>query len=198
MEHYFSPKPASPLREMTIAASLLGHQLAFKIPSGTFSAHGVDKGTKLLIESALIQGSWSILDFGCGWGVVGIALGKAFPSAKVTFVDVNKRALAYTSRNCMENRIANAEFIGGKIPEGMKFDTILLNPPQHAGKDACYAMFKEAKEHLKPDGIFQIVARHNKGGRSYSNKLIEIFGNVNESAKKGGYRVYVGRLSGQK
>lgn len=193
MEHYFSPKPVSPVREKEILVSLLGHQLTFFIPSGTFSAHGVDKGSELLIKNALINDGGKILDHGCGWGVIGIAIAKAFPNSKLTFVDINKRALDFAARNCILNKVANVEFIGGSIPEGMKFDAILLNPPQHAGKEACFAMFQEAKEHLKPNGLFQIVARHNKGGKSFSQKMEELFGNVKEIAKKSGYRVYISR-----
>ncbi|MBI2140396.1 class I SAM-dependent methyltransferase [Candidatus Woesearchaeota archaeon] len=193
MQHYFSPRPDSALREKVISVSLLGRPLSFSTPSGTFSFGKADAGSRLLAEHALAQDGWDILDYGCGWGLVGIALGKANPGAKVCFVDINRRALEFTSKNAQKNNLKNISFIGDKIPEGMKFDTILLNPPQHAGKDACYAMFREAKEHLKPNGIFQIVARHNKGGKSFSEKMKGLFGNVMEIAKKSGYRVYVSK-----
>ena len=73
------------------------------------------------------------------------------------------------------------------------FDTILLNPPQKAGKDVCFRMIEEAPNHLKEDGTLQIVATHNKGGKTLAKKMEEVFGNVDSIVKKGGVRVYLSR-----
>ena len=74
-----------------------------------------------------------------------------------------------------------------------EFDTILLNPPQHAGKDVCMKMIENAIKYLKNGGLLQLVARHNKGGKSFEKKMKEVFGNVKDIAKKGGFRVYVAK-----
>ena len=45
--------------------------------------------------------------------------------------------------------------------------------------------------HLEENGNLQIVARHNKGGKELSKKMLEIFGNVKDIAKASGYRIYL-------
>ncbi len=58
-----------------------------------FFENEVDFGSKLLIESIdlpKVQGA--ILDVGCGYGPIGIALGKTNPERKVVMIDVNERA----------------------------------------------------------------------------------------------------------
>ena len=72
-----------------------------------------------------------------------------------------------------------------------KFDTILLNPPQTAGKQLCQKLIEDSKQHLNPKGCLQLVARHNKGGKELSKKMFEVFGNMKEIAKGSGYRTYL-------
>ena len=74
-----------------------------------------------------------------------------------------------------------------------EFNTILVNLPQNAGKDICFAMIEQSNNHLKKDGTFQAVSRHQKGGKEYEKKMKEIFGNCEALAKGGGYRVYISR-----
>jgi len=52
-------------------------------------------------------------------------------------------------------------------------------------------MVEQGRKHLSPGGLFQLVARHNIGGNEFKKKMLEIFGNVTETAKKSGYRIYV-------
>jgi 16S rRNA G1207 methylase RsmC len=52
-------------------------------------------------------------------------------------------------------------------------------------------MIEGSKSHLERNGLLQLVARHNKGGKDLSKKMNEVFGNVKETAKGSGYRIYV-------
>jgi len=95
--------------------------------------------------------------------------------------------------NVKAHKLDNVEVIVSdkfKKIEG-KFDTILVNPPQTAGKQLCFEMIEKSKEFLKKTGTLQLVARHNKGGKTLSLKMQEVFGNVKDIAKKSGYRVYL-------
>ena len=74
------------------------------------------------------------------------------------------------------------------IPE--KFDTILLNPPQTAGKALCFRMIEESFKHLNEKGSLQVVARHKKGGKGISEKMESVFGSFKIKAIKSGFRVY--------
>jgi 16S rRNA G1207 methylase RsmC len=117
-------------------------------------------------------------------------------------------------KNIEENRIKNASAIQSDMFENLdkpevfealktkgflgihgKFNTILLNPPQSAGKELCMKMIELSKEHLEKNGLFQMVARHNIGGRELEKHMIKIFGNAKEISKKSGFRIYVSENS---
>jgi len=134
-----------------------------------------------------------ILDLGCGYGPVGISIAKSFPETKVLMTDVNKRAIKLAKMSIELNKTANVETkCSDKFEKiDQNFDTILLNPPQTAGKKLCFEMIEESKSHLERNGLLQLVARHNKGGKDLSKKMNEVFGNVKETAKGSGYRIYV-------
>ncbi|HZX44157.1 MAG TPA: class I SAM-dependent methyltransferase [Candidatus Nanoarchaeia archaeon] len=194
MEHYYSEKQTSPLRKKEITSILRQNKLSFITASGTFSLSRIDKGTELLIQSCIIQPSWKILDIGCGYGPVGISIAKAFPQAEIMMADINERALMIAKENSRLNKV-NVQIIKSDLYSNIdeKFDTILTNPPQTAGKDVCFKIIEGAKDHLKKEGLLQLVARHNKGGKTLAKKMEEVFGNVKDTAKEAGYRVYVSK-----
>jgi 16S rRNA (guanine1207-N2)-methyltransferase len=192
MSHYYEKEQDSELVIHEYAARLRDNELKLESASGIFSAKELDKGASVLIEHCEMKDGWAVLDLGCGNGVVGIALKKAFPGIALTMSDVNERAVMITRRNSKRLR-TDAKVVCSdkfeKIPD--RFDTILFNPPQSAGKDVCFAMISQAKEHLNDKGLLQVVARHNKGGRMLSEYMETVYGNVRDIARKGGYRVYV-------
>jgi 16S rRNA (guanine1207-N2)-methyltransferase len=198
-DHYYTKKPTSELRAKNISCNLLGNELEFTTGSGTFSIDRVDKGTELLIKKCYLNEDDVILDLGCGWGALGIALKKALPKLKVTMSDVNKRATMLAKKNCELNNV-KCRVVDGDCYESVKsekFDVILLNPPQTAGKALCIKMLTEAKDYLKPKGSIQIVVRHKKGGKSLSEEMELIFGNMAVLAKGSGYRIYSSEFTGQ-
>ena len=194
-EHYYSKKQTSRLRITEIEIALKGNNLKFSTGSGVFSIGKIDKGTYLLIEKCIIQPDWEVLDLGCGYGPVGISIAKAFPSTSVLMTDINQRAIKLSRMNIKINNIQNIKTkqsdLYDNIPE--KFDTIITNPPQSAGKQVCFEIIKQAKLHLKKGGLLQLVARHNKGGKELEKKMKEVFNNVKDIAKKAGYRIYVSK-----
>ncbi|MEK6955808.1 MAG: methyltransferase, partial [Nanoarchaeota archaeon] len=163
--------------------------------SGVFSPRELDTGSDILLKNCIINDNWKVLDLGCGYGIVGISLKLLFPSITLTLSDINERALDMTRKNIKKYNI-KAYVIKSNSFDNIKdkFDTILLNPPQTAGKQLCFNMIEKSKEHLNKDGILQLVARHNKGGKDLSKKMFEVFSNVKEITKTAGFRVYVSKL----
>jgi len=194
MEHYFSEKPKSKLKLNKINTILLGKNFQFYTSPGVFSKNKIDKGTKLLIEKAIIKPKQKILDLGCGYGVIAIVIKKIFPKTDVTALDINERAILLTKKNAKLNNV-KIKVIKSNLFDNIKekFDVILVNPPQKAGKELCFKIIEESKKHLKPNGILQLVARHNKGGKTLEKKMKEVFNNTTTLAKKAGYRVYLSK-----
>lgn len=195
--HYFSPNQPPTHKYYTIKVNLRGYEIILISSSGVFSARYIDKGTRLLIENMIIEDKWYILDLGTGYGVIGIVAAKLAPNGFVVMTDINKQAIRLAKLNLQINNVSNAKVLWGNLYEPVnnkKFDTILTNPPISAGMEVCKQIIKQAPEHLKRNGLLQIVARHHKGGRRLMNLMEEVFGNVEIIASKGGYRVYISRL----
>lgn len=191
MEHYFTIKPKSELKINKIKTILRNREIEFYTASGLFSPKKADKGSKLLTNKCIIEDNWKVLDLGCGYGIIGLTLLKT-NKINLTFSDINERAILLTRKNLKYNKL-KAKIIQSdgftKIKD--KFNTILLNPPQTAGKKLCFKLIEDSKYYLEKDGILQLVARHNKGGKELSKKMNEVFNNVKDIAKSAGYRIYV-------
>tara|TARA_Y100000310_G_scaffold324935_1_gene387579 strand:- start:1183 stop:1770 length:588 start_codon:yes stop_codon:yes gene_type:complete len=190
-EHYYSRNQTSPLNLREINVVISGKAYTFFTGSGVFSKKKLDFGTKVLTSNMQVKEGDEVLDLGCGIGIVGrVAATKT--SKKVVLSDVNSRAVKLARMNTKNLKQCNV--VRGDLyesVEGEKFDVILVNPPQTAGKKVCHAMIEGAKEHLKKGGSLQLVARHNKGGESLSKHMEKVFGNMHTIVKQGGYRVYV-------
>jgi len=192
MEHYYSEEQKSPLNIKKIAASIIGKDFEFYTASGVFSKSRIDMGTLVLAESMIIGKNARVLDIGCGIGILGIVASKLF-NADVVMTDMNKRAVMLAKKNLELNGV-KAEIYQGNLYEKIKendFDAVLSNPPQTAGKDVCFELIEKSRNHLKISGTLQIVARHNKGGKTLAKKMEEVFGNVRVIARKTGYSVYI-------
>jgi len=193
-EHYFSEKPTAKLKLKIITEFLREKEHSFYTAAGVFSKSKVDFGTKLLANKMLIGEHDTVLDLGCGIGVIG-RLAAEITDNQVTLVDINQRACKMARMNT--KGLKNTKVLSGDKYEPVKtkkFDAILLNPPQTAGKKTCFEMIEDAKKHLNKGGTLQIVARHNKGGKTLSEKMEETFGNLETVSKRGGYRIYLSRL----
>ena len=191
-EHYFTENPESKFIVKKLNAVLRGIKMEFYNAAGLFSVKKLDIGTELLINKCIIFKDQAVLDLGCGCGIVGLALKLYEPSLKLTFSDINQRAIEITRKNLkMHNLIAKT--VQSNIFDKINycFDNIILNPPQTAGKNICFKMIKDSKEHLNNNGLLQIVARHNKGGKELSKKMLEVFNNVQSIGIKSGYRIYI-------
>lgn len=193
-EHYFSEKPTAKFKLESIKETIRGREYSFFTAPGVFSAKKIDSGTRLLAEEMIIDEGDKVLDLGCGIGVIGRVAADLTKNG-VVLTDINQRACRLAKMNT--DGLKNTKVVQGNKFEPVadeKFDAIFLNPPQTAGKKLCFEMIEESKDHLSQEGTLQLVARHNKGGKTLGEKMREVFGNMGAIAKQGGYRIYLSRL----
>ena len=192
MPHYYSENQTSPLRIEKIKSILRDKEFEFYTGSGVFSRKKVDKGTELLVNNCVVEDNWKVLDLGCGYGVIGVVIGKIFSSTSVLMVDFNRRALKLAKMNIELNNLKNADVNQSNLYSNVneKFNTIIVNPPITAGRKTCFDIIEGAKEHLEKEGILQVVAKHRKGGKVLGEKMLEVFKNMDVIARGAGYRIY--------
>lgn len=166
-----------------------GWTYTFMTDHGVFSKTKVDAGTEIFLktlENEDITGS--VLDLGCGYGVIGIVLKKIKPFLAVTSVDVNPRAVELTELNADVNHVQ----IQACVSDGFKminntFDSVVMNPPIRAGKKVIYELFAGAYEHLNDNGSLYIVIRRQQGAESAFDYLNNLFDNCDVINRKKGY-----------
>jgi len=83
--------------------------LSFALSMGLFSSNRIDTGTGQLLRHAAEHIDFSkihrVIDTGCGVGVIGITLKKAFPHLAVTSLDRDALALEVTRENAERNSV---------------------------------------------------------------------------------------------
>ncbi|RYM04810.1 class I SAM-dependent methyltransferase [Sporolactobacillus sp. THM7-7] len=191
-DHYFSQNPRAASHRRTVTDQLRGIPLSFVTDSGVFSKSGIDFGSRLLIESFRepeIEGR--ILDVGCGYGPIGVALSKSYPARKVEMVDINERAVELAKANVSANK-ANAEVFQSNLFEQVDgtFAAVVTNPPIRAGKKVVYRIFADAFAYLESHGEFWAVIQKKQGAPTAFRALNDIFGKVDVVARKKGYSVF--------
>ncbi len=191
--YYYSANPDVVHAPKQFTFTLLGNDLLFTTDNGVFSKKTIDFGSRVLIEAAGKENLGSkILDLGCGYGPIGLALAKKNPQANVEMVDVNELALDLAKQNAALNGLTNVNIHQSNIYDKVQaadFTVIITNPPIRAGKDVVHTMLTEAKEHLATGGMVLAVLQKKQGAPSAKKKMTEVYGNCQIIAKDKGYYI---------
>lgn len=167
-EHYFSETPGSEYKLKDIQVIIDGASVTVQTAGGIFSPDHIDQGTAVLLnhlDEAPPGGN--VLDIGCGWGPIALALAKRSPKAIIWAVDVNERSLALTKANAerlgLENiRVCKPE----NVPADLTFDGIWSNPPIRVGKDVLHGLMLHWLPRLNIDADAYLVVQKNLGADS--------------------------------
>ncbi len=196
MSHYYDEQPDVKSNPKRISYQIKNVQLELTTDAGVFSKDNVDFGSDLLIKTFLKEHppgpSKTIADVGCGYGPIGLAIGKASPHHQITMLDINNRALALAEMNKTKNQVDNVTIMESDCLSAVNhqcFDYILTNPPIRAGKDIVHRIFEQAYDRLKTTGELYVVIQKKQGMPSAKKKIEELFGNVEIIAKSKGYYI---------
>ncbi|HOX33103.1 MAG TPA: methyltransferase [Spirochaetales bacterium] len=158
-----------PLVNKTAPLKFNGAELRLDLSHALFSSYEVDLGTRLLLKAVArdpaLERARRILDAGCGTGVIGLALAKAFPEAELVLRDRDSLAVAFAERNRVTNKLrgrtawTDPETGARRTPvaapraelglladglEGGPYDYVLSNLPAKAGAPVLEAFFARA------------------------------------------------------
>ncbi len=168
-----------------------GYNLKFKTDNGVFSKERVDFGTIVLLENfKLSSGSETVIDIGCGYGVIGITLAKRYPSSKICMVDINDRAVKLANENIEMNNLTNVSAHESNLFDGISVDScdiVVSNPPIRAGKSVVFGIIEGAYKYLKNGGELWFVIQKKQGASSSEKKMRGLFDVVEIVGIKKGY-----------
>lgn len=194
-DHYFSARPSARSKPGRVRLELpeADHAHVLRTDAGVFSAGSVDPGTRVLLEDGARPDPADrvLLDLGCGYGPIAVALALRAPDAVVWAVDVNERAL--------ELAAANAEALGvgdrvrvatpDAVPAELAFDGIWSNPPIRVGKAALHDLLETWLARLAPGAAAHLVVARNLGADSLHRWLADRGHTVERRGSRRGYRL---------
>lgn len=175
MSHYFTNDDVKS-NERTKKVNINNHEFIFTTDNGVFSKKGLDFGTRSLLETLeLDRMKGKVLDFGCGYGPIGIYLALN-PELEVHMIDINRRSLELARKNVDLNHV-NVTIYESDIYSNVhcKFDYIISNPPIRVGKKILYEILFKAKDYLNKNGELWIVINKGQGAKSLIKDLEQAY-----------------------
>jgi 16S rRNA (guanine1207-N2)-methyltransferase len=189
--HYFDPSPEAAHRPGLVRVVLPDVYLELATDSGMFSPGRLDPGTRFLLESAPPPpASGALLDLGCGYGPIALALAARSPGATVWAVDVNERALALCAANAARAGLSNVRCVPPSSPDlPAAFAGIWSNPPIRVGKAVLHSLLETWLARLAPGAAAWLVVGRNLGADSLHSWLEGQGWSVARAAARSGYRL---------
>ncbi len=136
--------------------------LTFRVAQDLFSSRRIDVGSGFLLRTlaeAHPEPFDKVLDLGCGYGPIGLALGSASTS-RVHLVDRDALAVDYARQNAALNDIYGVDAYGSLGYDDVTandFDLIAANIPGKAAEAVIASFLKDARHFLMPHGLVAIV-----------------------------------------
>ena len=190
-EHYFASRPGAASRTRTVDLVLPDLHLRLETDRGVFSPDRIDPGTRILLETAPPPpAEGALLDLGCGYGPIALALARRAPRAQVYGVDVNERALDLARRNATAAGLDGVRFAPPQqIDPGIRFAAIWSNPPIRIGKAALHELLLTWLDRLAPQGRAHLVVQKHLGSDSLQRWLNEQGFRTERLTSRSSYRV---------
>lgn len=191
--HYFSEQPAGQFNTKEISIELFDATYQVLTAGSVFSPDHVDQGTALLIKHMQnIEPNSNLLDIGCGWGPICLALALASPTSTVYAIDVNPRSLELTKLNAAKLGLNNIVVsTPDELPKDVEFNSLWSNPPIRVGKAVLHEILQTWLPRLKQNAEAKLVVQKHLGSDSLQRWLEEEFSGFStkrvESSK--GFRI---------
>ncbi len=138
--------------------------------ANAFSATGLDAGTRLLLDHLPTPTpGTTVVDLGCGTGVIGATLVHRQPDIDLVCCDESFQAVA-SARETVGGQTDRAAFHVTDVLDGVddaSVDLVVVNPPFHAAgartTTVAQEMFAQSRRVLRPDGALVVVANRHLG-----------------------------------
>ena len=169
---------------------IMNQKVSFNTSDDVFSPSAIDKGTLAMLSVVDVEEDDKVLDLGCGYGVVGITIGKIIGEDKVVMCDSSETAVELSKENIKMNGLSDMKVIQSDGLDNVKdsdFTLILCNPPYHADFSVAKRFIERGFTKLQIGGKMMMVTKRKEW---YKNKLSSTFGGVHVH-EIDGYYVFV-------
>lgn len=175
--------PKSPTIDVRVRLGEAVHALQLETAPTLFSPRRADPGSLAMLS----QLAWPpperetplrILDLGCGYGLVGLVLATALPTAEVLMTDVDPVAVACARRNAERLGLGQVQVQrsdGFDDIAARDFDLILSNPPYHTDFAIASRFIQGAWRHLRLGGQLYMVTKRREW---YRRRITAVFGGL--------------------
>jgi 16S rRNA (guanine1207-N2)-methyltransferase len=189
--HYFDPAPSVESKPRTVHLHVGELAVELQADRGVFGSKGVDLGTlTLLREAPAPPAEGELLDLGCGYGPIAIALARRAPGTQVWAIDVNERALELTRSNAQAAKTPNVTVcLPDDVRPDVRFAAIYSNPPVRVGKGPLHELLVRWLPRLASGGSAYLVVQRNLGADSLASWLATQGFAVRRLKSKKGYRI---------
>lgn len=184
IDHYYTCNASlKKNKDKLLYVKLFDKLLKLKTHSSIFSAKKLDKGTSCLLKSLKKMSFYDyykkipqivILDLGCGWGPLSLAIAIKIKNATIYAIDVNLQCLKILNKN---KRILNLKNIivlkPDKINKNIAFDCIVSNPPIRIGRKKLINLLKFWISKLRINGKMFLVIPKNMGAIKIFKELFK-------------------------
>lgn len=192
--HYFTERPAVASTPQSVSLLLPDLSCTLVTDRGVFAKDAVDPGTKLLLLDGprpAATESGVLLDLGCGYGPIAIALAHRAPGARVWAVDVNERARGLCAHNAEVCGVAPRVTVAApdEVPAELSFAGIWSNPPIRVGKAALHELLARWLPRLADGATATLVVHKHLGADSLARWLDSQGWPATRLGSRGGYRL---------
>ena len=156
--------------------------------ANVFSRNSLDIGTRLFLEHVPTSDEKrTIVDLGCGNGVIGLIAAARNPQAELIFIDESFMAVASARENFQAampaRKVSFAVADGLENADENSSDLILCNPPFHqqqvVGDQIARRLFRQSHHALAPGGRLLVVGNRHLG---YHQTLKRYFDTIEQVA----------------
>jgi 16S rRNA (guanine1207-N2)-methyltransferase len=190
-----APRPDDLPKPLTL--TIRGHTWELEEMPGVFARGALDDATAMLINALEIMPQDTVLDLGCGSGIIGMVAARLAPEHDAVLTDADAYALDLAASNCRRNGVANARIVAADVVDAVaeeRFTVVACNPPFHRRNEQSSHLadrfMRGAESVLAQGGRLYFVANRFL---PYEARLERLFGNVTEVAGDARYKVLLAK-----
>ncbi|MDC7219811.1 MAG: methyltransferase [Spirochaetales bacterium] len=186
-------------KEKSLLQQFTWDQKDFTTFPGVFSYGKADKGSLFLLDRfpRVSEPPVTIVDPGCGCGILGIQAALTWPDAQIIATDDSALALESTRLSAAQNGVIDRfDIRHTNILDGVESDSadlVICNPPFHSQHrvqlERGFAFIDESARVLKTGGQLFLVANRYLG---YEKRLKESFNKMTILGQDRKFRLYMG------